>query len=130
MSRPGAEARNFFVPCTGDIDTEMIPIGPANPLPVAAGAAAAAVYTNRSLALAGAASQQLMAANAARKILIVSNPAATPIAVNLIGGAAVLNGAGSITLPQNGSIIIDTSPPNGIINVIGTNAAAVTAYEA
>jgi hypothetical protein len=98
----------------------------AFPIPITRSGGA---YTDRSNAALSGASQQLMAANANRKILIVDNVGATSIALNLTGGAAALNTAGSITILTGGSLIIDSYPPSGIINIIGTAAAAVTAYE-
>ncbi len=88
-----------------------------------------AAYTNRSIANLTGASEPLMAANPDRRILIVSNEGATPVAVNLSGGAAALNTAGNITLTAGGSITLDNSPPIGAITIIGTLNADVTAYE-
>lgn len=87
-------------------------------------------YTDRSIANLTGASQALMAANADRKILVINNVGATSVAVNLTGGAAVIGGAGSITLLTNGTLVLDSYPPTGIINIIGTLNADVTAYEA
>lgn len=86
-------------------------------------------YTNRSIANLSGASEQLMAANAARRILIVQNVAANPMAINLTGGAAALNTAGSINIPAGGSITLDNFPPTSAINIIGTVNDDVTAYE-
>jgi len=98
----------------------------ASPVPVSMGGTA---YTDRSIASLTGSSQSLAAANANRKILFITNPGATEIWVNLVGGAAVANGAGSVPILPNGSILLDTSAPTGAINVIGTAGAVVTAYE-
>lgn len=88
-----------------------------------------AAYTNRSIVNLSGASEPLMLANVNRSILIVSNEGATPVAINLIGGVAALNTAGSITLGAGASITLDNSPPIGAINIIGTLNADVTAFE-
>ena len=129
MSRPNAEAKNFYIPCTGDIDTEMVPVSVANPLPVAAGTGAGGAYTDRSVANATGATQQLMAANANRKVLGIQNNAANPIAVNFLGGAAALNTAGSVTLSPGQLLLLDNYPPVGVVNLIGTLNDDVTAWE-
>lgn len=99
----------------------------AAPLPVVTPGAG---YTDRSVALTGA-SDLLMAANANRKLLIVQNVDAThPLAINLTGAAAVLNGLGSMTIPAGGIIILDTVVPTAAIHVIGTAAADCCAWEA
>ena len=86
-------------------------------------------YTDRSIANLSGSSETLMAANTARRILIVVNESATAIAVNLTGGTAALNTAGSVTLSPGGNLVIDTYPPTSLIKVIGTANADVTAYE-
>lgn len=110
---------------TGLTDAELR----ATPVPVSTSQPLGGAYTNRSIANLSGASEQLMAANANRRILIISNEGATSIAVNMIGGAASLNTAGSITIAAGGSITLDTYPPTGAINIIGTLNADVTAYE-
>lgn len=87
------------------------------------------IYTDRSIANLSGASQQLMAANANRRVLIIQNVAANAMAVNLTGGAAALNTAGSINIPVGGSITLDNYPSTSIINIIGTANDDVTAYE-
>lgn len=86
-------------------------------------------YTDQSITNLTGASEELMPANANRRFLLISNEGATAIAVNMIGGAAALNTAGSITIAAGGSITLDTYPPTGAINIIGTAGADVTAYE-
>lgn len=99
----------------------------ASPVPVTHPIGGA--YTNRSIANLSGASETLMAANANRRILIVSNEGATAIAVNLTGGTAALNTAGNVTLASGGSITLDNYPPTSAITIIGTANADVTAYE-
>ncbi len=87
-------------------------------------------FTNRSIANLSGASEQLMAANANRRTLIIQNVAANPMAVNLTGGAAALNTAGSINIAAGGSLVLEGTVPVGAINIIGTANDDVTAYEA
>lgn len=86
-------------------------------------------YTNRSIAALSGASEVLMPANANRRILVINNVSANKVAVNLTGGAAVIDSNGSITIAAGGSLILDTYPPTGAITIIGTAADKVTAYE-
>lgn len=86
-------------------------------------------YTDRSIASLAGSSETLMAANAARRALVVYNIGATAIALNLTGGAASLTVGGSIVLAAGGSLVLDHYPPTALIKVIGTVSAAVTAYE-
>jgi hypothetical protein len=102
----------------------------ASPVEVTPTQPIGAAYTNRSIANLSGASEQLMPANANRRVLIVSNEGATAVAVNIVGGAAALNTAGSITIAAGGNIVLDTYPPTGVINIIGTLNADVTAFEA
>lgn len=86
-------------------------------------------YTDRSIANLTGASETLMAANTSRRILIVHNPSANPMAVNLVGGTAALNAAGSIELAAGERLVLDNCPPTGAITIIGTLNDDVTAYE-
>lgn len=86
-------------------------------------------YTNRSIANLSGASETLMPANTARRILIIHNPSANAMAVNLVGGTAALNTAGSIELAAGERLIIDRHPPTSAITIIGTLNDDVTAYE-
>ena len=86
-------------------------------------------YTDRSIPNLTGASQVLMAANANRRVLVISNVAANPMAVNLTGGAAVIGAAGSLTLAPNAFLSIDQYPPTSAITIIGTLNDDVTAYE-
>lgn len=116
----------------GTLDINLAEVGGVavtDPLPVDTGEVFQGAYTDRSIANLSGASEQLMAANANRRILIVQNVGATDIAINLTGGAAAINTAGSITIGSGGSITIDNYPPTSAINIIGTLNADVTAYE-
>ena len=86
-------------------------------------------FTDRSIANLSGISQALMAANAARTILVIQNIAANPIGVNLLGGVAAIGTAGTLTIPAGGSITLDNAPPVGAITIIGTATDDVTAYE-
>jgi hypothetical protein len=112
------------VATTGLTDAELraapVPVTPTQPI--------GGAYTDRSLALSGS-SEQLMAANASRRVLVMQNVGATAAAVNLTGGAAALDTAGSVELAAGEKLVLDSYPPTGAITVIGTAAAAFTAYE-
>lgn len=86
-------------------------------------------YTDRSIANLSGASEQLMPANAARRVLVISNVSANTIGVNLTGGVAAIGVAGTLTLLAGASLTIDQYPPTSAINVIGTATDDVTAYE-
>jgi len=89
----------------------------------------ARVYTDRSIANLSGSSQTLMAANFRRRILIIHNPSANAMAVNLVGGTAALNTAGSIELAAGERLVIDRHCPQSAITIIGTANDDVTAYE-
>lgn len=86
-------------------------------------------YTDRSIANLAGTSETLMASNTSRRILIVTNEGATALAVNLTGGTAALNTAGSVTIQSGGNLVLDTYPPTSAITIIGTLNADVSAYE-
>lgn len=86
-------------------------------------------YTDRSIANLSGASEQLMPANANRRILIVHNIGASAVGVNLTGGTASLTVGGSINLAAGASLNLTQYPPTSIITIIGTLNADVTAYE-
>lgn len=94
------------------------------PVPVYAGA-----YADISIAALTGVSQALAGANANRRALIISNVGATNVGVNLTGGVAVIGGAGTLTLVPGANLTIDDFPPTNAITVIGTLAAALTAYQ-
>lgn len=62
--------------------------------------------------------------------LYIHNASATAaIAVNLTGGAAVINGAGSMTLNPGGYLLLDTALPTNNINAIAASASTpITVY--
>lgn len=86
-------------------------------------------YVNRSIENLSGASQVLMSGNLNRKILIIHNPSANSVAVNLVGGAAAMDTAGCIEIPAGGSLIMDRHPPTNTITVIGTLNDDLTAFE-
>lgn len=102
-------------------DQSAIPVTPSQPI--------GGTYTDRSIASMSGSSQQLMAANASRKILIIQNIAAANIGVNLTGGTAAIGTAGTVTIVPGGNLILDQYPPTSIITVIGTSTQSVTAME-
>lgn len=116
----------------GTLDINLAEVGGVavtDPLPVDTGEVFQGAYTDRSIANLSGASQQLMAANVNRRIIIIQNIAGNVMGVNLLGGVAAIGTAGTITLQPGGSLIIDNYPPNGIINIIGTMNDDVTAME-
>jgi opacity protein-like surface antigen len=59
--------------------------------------------TDRTIASASGASQQIMAANASRHSLTIENTGSANCGINPRGGTAVIGGAGTLTLVPNGS---------------------------
>lgn len=59
-----------------------------------------------------------------RNTLLIHNPHATAyIAINLTGGTAAINTAGSITISPLFSILLDVAVPRGPINVIASGSS-------
>lgn len=84
---------------------------------------------DRSNASLSGSSQTLLPEEAARRLLIIHNPNATnSIAVNMTGGTAALNTAGSITIPAGKMVQFDEWVPTNAITVIGTSGEDVTCY--
>jgi len=100
----------------------------ATPVPVTE-AANGGAYTDHSIANLSGASENLMNANANRKFLFIHNPAGNNMGVNLIGGAAAIGTAGTVTLPPGGIILLDKYVTTSAIKIIGTLNDDVTAYE-
>lgn len=72
----------------------------------------------------GIASGLLVAANAARKFLMVQNLSVSQdVVLNLAGGAAVL--ASGVKLAPGASLLLDVATPSGAINAIASAAGAV-----
>jgi len=86
-------------------------------------------WTNRSIANLSGASETLMAANSARRHLIIQNIAANNMGVNLAGGTAAIGTAGTITITPGGGLELFNTPPTGAITIIGTANDDVTAFE-
>lgn len=85
--------------------------------------------TDRSITSLSGSSQQLFADVGARGILeryVCNASAGSSIAINLVGGTAALNTAGSVTLAPNGCW---SGRVSNKITVIGTAAQGVTAGE-
>jgi len=79
-------------------------------------------------ALSGISQLLVPAATRPRKRLIIKNGAA-PCGVNLLGGTAVLGGAGTVTLQAyEGMVFTGDDCPQGAITVIGTIANYITAF--
>ena len=85
--------------------------------------------TDKTISSATGASQVLMAANPARRSILIKNGAANA-GINLAGGTAALGGAGTITLaPFEGMYLDGGSCPLGAITAITTAAAYISAIE-
>lgn len=90
---------------------------------------AATPITDRSIASLSGASQTLFSDVGPHGVFerYVHNPSATnSIAINISGGAAVLNGSGSITIPALSGW---SGQVSNAITVIGTAGSPVTAGE-
>lgn len=101
------------------------------PLPVAIYEAAggAIVWADKTITSATGASQTLAAANAARTGLMIVN-GASATGVNILGGTAAIGGAGTFTLQPFASVTFTgAETPVGLITVITTAAAYVSAFE-
>lgn len=86
-------------------------------------------YTDKTITNLTGSSQTLIAANPARKSLMFKN-GATVVAVNILGGSAVIGGAGCMTFqPYEGYVMEGPSCPLGTITVIGTAANYIGAFE-
>jgi hypothetical protein len=85
--------------------------------------------TDRTITSMSGASQQLMAANASRKAMTIMNTGTSNVGINPTGGAAVIGGAGTLTLVPNGAYT-PRVPSLSAVNVIGTAAQPVYADEA
>jgi hypothetical protein len=90
-----------------------------------AGGGGSASLTDASVTSATGASQTVAAANAARRVLNITNPGTASWWINESGGAAVANGAGCFELPPGGRWTPSPAPTN-IVKGIGTAAAALT----
>jgi hypothetical protein len=90
-----------------------------------AGGGGSASLTDASVTSATGASQTVAAANAARRVLNITNPGTASWWINESGGTAVANGAGCFELPPSGRWTPSPAPTN-IVKGIGTAAAALT----
>jgi hypothetical protein len=83
-----------MVPCTGDIDSEMVPIGPSNPLPVSAGVSANDPDDYKAIA-AGSTDSVLGAVGAVGDYL--SHIIITPL-TDACGAVSIKDGPGGATI--------------------------------
>ena len=74
--------------------------------------------------LAGS-SVQILADNGNRQFLIIQNNSASNMGINVIGGTAVINGTGTLTLTPGAMLFFDSYVPLGAISAIGTGVVSV-----
>lgn len=89
---------------------------------------AGVAYTDRTITSASGASQQIMAANAARVYVLIENTGSANCGVNPLGGTAAIGGAGTFTLAPLGSFA-PRVPPNTAITIICTAGQPIFAVE-
>lgn len=107
-------------------------------------ASALPTFADCSIASMSGSSQKLgtaftLATNFNRKYLYICNNtsvAGDSVGVNLTGGTAALNGAGTVTLVQGACLEFSANPgsglpqpPSGAVTVIGTSSQPVLCYE-
>ena len=68
---------------------------------------------------------QILADNGNRQFLMVQNNSAAVMGVNVIGGTAVINGTGTITLNPGTGVFFDSYVPLGAISAIGTGVVSI-----
>lgn len=107
-----------------------VPVADDQPLPVTSTSLGGGItYADKTITSATGASQTLMASNTSRKSLLIKN-GASPTGVNLLGTTAAIGGAATITLqPYEELFMAGSDCPTGVITVISTAAAYVSAYE-
>lgn len=112
--------------------SQSIPVSAANPFPITGSltllASVGLTPTDRTIASTSGASQQIMAANAARHSLTVVNTGNANCGVNPTGGTAVIGGAGTLTLAPLGSYS-PRIPTVSAVTVICTAAQPIYADE-
>lgn len=81
--------------------------------------------TDRSTSSLTTSSAQVLAANVSRNVLIIFNPSLVySVAISLSGTAAVIGGAGSITIPAGQAYSFESNTvPSNAINAISENAS-------
>lgn len=85
-------------------------------------------YTDRSGTITlGGTSQQLVAANATRNVLIVHNPSSGNLGIRFGAAAAAIGGAGTITIPPNATMIwdLDGEVPTQAVQIVGGTTGQV-----
>lgn len=88
------------------------------------------LVSDASTASLGTTSTEIRPQVSARYLLVIHNASAsTAIAVNLSGGDAVVNGAGSITLAAGATMYLDTVvPTNKITAIAASGTVPFTCY--
>lgn len=111
-----------------------IPVSTAQPLPVTSTPSGTApvgggiTWTKSAVTMTGA-SATLLAANAARKGMMVSNPASNAVAgIDITGGTASLT-SGLVLQPGTSIALTGADCPVGLMTQFGTNAQLLTLYE-
>lgn len=89
----------------------------------------AGLLTDRTITSLSGASQALLAANGQRNYLLIENTGNANVGINLVGGTAIIGGAGTVTLTPNGSLEFVNWIPQGAITVIGTSGQALACLE-
>lgn len=83
---------------------------------------------DRSLALSGA-DEQVLPANPNRLFLLIFNPNAAAVNVNITGGVAGTGLDGNVALQQNGSLSFDGWIPTNAIRAQGTGGNVLVIIE-
>lgn len=87
------------------------------------------LVADHSISSLTGASQSLLAQDMVRTFVLIENPSASnSIAVNLTGGTAALNTAGSVMIAPGGSLWCDEFVVTNAITVIGTAGQGCTCY--
>lgn len=103
------QANNYWLNAATPCPSCWVPASATNPLPITgtvtatAGNAVGITPTDRTIASASGASQQIMAANATRHSMTIENTGNANCGVNPTGGTAVIGGAGTLTLAPLGA---------------------------
>lgn len=93
----------------------------------------AALYTDKSIVSMSGVSQVAAVANPKRRALIVHNSGNATAGVNILGGTAVIGGAGTIAFPALSVGIVPFQfdvVPQAAINVIGAAGQPINIFEA
>lgn len=132
MAQSAAMAQQVVVPCVptgnGTNTNGCQPVTAENPLPISGTFSATSTPTNASgaysSATVGTSSAQVLAASTAKTLLDIVNESTTATIACALGATAVINGAGSITIPPGwhrsweGSFV-----PSDAVNCIASGAS-------